>query len=83
MAKDCKAPKAEPVLNAARGNRPAAQGRVFAITGTEAEDANELIQGTCTICKNKFGSAGISLSFDDNKDFNCMINFDMPMVAAL
>src|ERR1044072_751660 len=49
MARDCKAPKAEPVLNAAKGKRPAAQGRVYAITGTDAEDTNELIQGTCTI----------------------------------
>ena len=37
FAKDCKLPKVEPVLNAAKGKRPAAQGRVFAITGTEAE----------------------------------------------
>ena len=28
-------------------------------------------------CKNKIGSADISLSFDDNKDFNWMINFDI------
>ena len=33
-------------------------------------------------CKNKNGSACISLCFDDNKDLNCMINFDMLMVAA-
>src|ERR1044072_9629839 len=33
-------------------------------------------------CKNKNGSAGISLCFDDNKDFNYMINFDVLMVAA-
>src|ERR1044072_1487963 len=49
LARNCTAPKAEPVLNAAKGKRPAAQGRVNAITGTEAEETNELIQGTCTI----------------------------------
>src|ERR1044072_3657455 len=53
MARDCKAPKAEPVLNAAKGKRPAAQGRVYAITGTDAEDTNELIQGTCTIAETR------------------------------
>ena len=33
-------------------------------------------------CKHKIGSADISLSFDDNKDFNWIINFDMLMVSA-
>ena len=36
-------------------------------------------------CKNKFGSAGISLSFDDNKYFNRMNNFGtlMCVLSAL
>src|ERR1044072_6879715 len=49
LARNCTAPKAEPVLNAARGKRPAAQGRVFAISGQQTEEVNDLIQGTCTI----------------------------------
>lgn len=44
LAKDCTAPKAEPSLNAAKGKRPAAQGRVFTITGSEAEEETELNQ---------------------------------------
>ncbi|XP_057426326.1 uncharacterized protein LOC130719734 [Lotus japonicus] len=39
------APKAEPVLNTARGRRPVAKGRVFAVTGKQAEGAEDLIQG--------------------------------------
>src|ERR1044072_2605013 len=46
VARNCTAPKVEPVLNAARGKQPAAQGRVFTITGTDAEDVNVLIPET-------------------------------------
>ncbi|XP_057444051.1 uncharacterized protein LOC130736226 [Lotus japonicus] len=46
--------KAEPVLNTSKGRRPTAPGRVFAISGEQAEATDDLIQGTCII-------AGISL----------------------
>ncbi|XP_057457201.1 uncharacterized protein LOC130748094 isoform X2 [Lotus japonicus] len=42
------APKAEPVLNTARGRRPVAKGRVFAVTGKQAEGVEDLIQGSRT-----------------------------------
>ncbi|XP_057440110.1 uncharacterized protein LOC130731976 [Lotus japonicus] len=43
------AAKTEPVLNAARGRRPSAPGRVFAISGGQAAITDDLIQGTCRI----------------------------------
>ena len=43
FARDCKTPKVEPVLNAAKGKRPATQGRVFSINGKETEEASGLI----------------------------------------
>ncbi|XP_057432279.1 uncharacterized protein LOC130725034, partial [Lotus japonicus] len=43
------AAKAEPVLNTARGRRPSAPGRVFAISGEQAAVTDDLIQGTCLI----------------------------------
>ncbi|XP_057451855.1 uncharacterized protein LOC130743635 [Lotus japonicus] len=46
------AAKAEPVLNIARGRRPSAPGRVFAISGEQAPMTDDLIQGTCTITGN-------------------------------
>ncbi|XP_057443794.1 uncharacterized protein LOC130735943 [Lotus japonicus] len=39
------APKAEPVLNTARGRRPVAKGLVFAVTSKQAEGVEDLIQG--------------------------------------
>ncbi|XP_057426259.1 uncharacterized protein LOC130719665 [Lotus japonicus] len=48
--RDCpNAAKAEPVLNTARGRRPSALGRVFAISGEQAAVTDDLIQGTCVI----------------------------------
>ncbi|XP_057443285.1 uncharacterized protein LOC130735225 [Lotus japonicus] len=43
------ATKVEPTLNVAKGKRPTAPGRVFAITGEQAEAADDLIQSTCII----------------------------------
>ncbi|XP_057418432.1 uncharacterized protein LOC130712626 [Lotus japonicus] len=43
------AAKAEPVLNTARGSRPSAPGRVFAMCGEQAAVTDDLIQGTCVI----------------------------------
>ncbi|XP_057443896.1 uncharacterized protein LOC130736059 [Lotus japonicus] len=41
--------KGEPVLNTARGRRPSAPGRVFAISGEQAAVTDDLNQGTCVI----------------------------------
>ncbi|XP_057452408.1 uncharacterized protein LOC130744233 [Lotus japonicus] len=43
------AAKAEPRLNAARGKRHFAPGRVFAMSGEQAVVTDDLIQGTCVI----------------------------------
>ncbi|XP_057444030.1 uncharacterized protein LOC130736202 [Lotus japonicus] len=52
VERDCPdAAKAEPVLNAARGKRPSAPGRVFAMSGEQAAVTDDLIQGTCVIAE--------------------------------
>ncbi|XP_057418505.1 uncharacterized protein LOC130712701 [Lotus japonicus] len=48
--RDCpNAAKAESVLNTARGRRPTAPGRAFAMSGEQAAVTDDLIQGTCVI----------------------------------
>src|ERR1044072_2543782 len=52
FARDCKAPKAEPTVNVARGNRPVARARVYTMSGQETAGTEGLIQGSGTIAGN-------------------------------
>ncbi|XP_057452615.1 uncharacterized protein LOC130744448 [Lotus japonicus] len=48
-SRGCKAPKVEVAANVAGTRRPTAGGRVYSITGTEADEDDGLIRSTCEI----------------------------------
>ncbi|XP_057451814.1 uncharacterized protein LOC130743587 [Lotus japonicus] len=65
------AAKAVTVLNTTRGRRPTAPGRVFVISGEQAEVTDGLIHGTCAIsgnslmeCAKRLGLLTVELPFD-------------------
>ena len=49
---ECPEPRAEPAVNLARGNRPAARARVYTMNGQEAAGADRLIQGQGEVAGN-------------------------------
>ncbi|XP_057425727.1 uncharacterized protein LOC130719101 [Lotus japonicus] len=51
-SRDCQAPKVEAAVNVAGARRPTAGGRVYSITGTEADEDDGLIRSTCEIAEN-------------------------------
>ncbi|XP_057418360.1 uncharacterized protein LOC130712546 [Lotus japonicus] len=50
-AGECRAPKVEAAVNVAGARRPTAGGRVYSITGTEADEDDGLIRSTCEILR--------------------------------
>ena len=71
-ARDCKAPKTEPVVNAAeaKGKRQMVKGRVFCMSGKEAERPRDLTQRNYEIEGNS-----LSVIFDSNAA-HCFISLD-------
>ncbi|XP_058726228.1 uncharacterized protein LOC131597554 [Vicia villosa] len=51
-SQDCKAPKVESTLNATRGARPIAKGRVYTMDAKESGQANNVIQEECQVAGN-------------------------------
>ena len=52
MARDCTAPKVEPVVNVARATRPTARGRIYCVNAEEGNPSGNLIQRDCEIAGN-------------------------------
>ncbi|XP_073220676.1 uncharacterized protein [Cicer arietinum] len=52
FAKDCKAPKVEPVVNSTKVTRPSARGRVYCVGAEAGNPSSNLIQRDCVIADN-------------------------------
>ncbi|XP_073219895.1 uncharacterized protein [Cicer arietinum] len=52
FAKDCKAPKVEPIVNATRATRHTARGRVYCVDAEAGNPSRNLIQRDCEIVGN-------------------------------
>ncbi|PNY16525.1 retrotransposon-related protein [Trifolium pratense] len=52
MSRDCMNKKVEPVVNNVRAARQKEKGRVYTISGAEASQSDDLIQGSCNMAGN-------------------------------